>query len=301
MATTEVNATAGSSLADGGNKPSNENNKKPTRNNTTPPQHHQHHQHHQQQHTLVTPTSPPYPPYGATYIDPAQLAASGYDMSEFTTAYVYPLSPQFSVQYYNTVDYGSNGGGGGYQSYPGSPALHPQSPPMNPSSVASTSPPFSPTFSYQQGGLTLSPPTHAAYMLPPHHAGAQPFPPLHISSPVLTGTNSIPGSPPLPHHQYHLPGPYIIATAAPAPHHHHPSQQNDHQHQHNNNSNHHRNNNNSNTKRQQQHNSELHHQQQLQLQQQLEAEANSFHTHNIYVRGLSPTTTDESFLEMCQV
>ncbi|KAI8082326.1 hypothetical protein BDF21DRAFT_361407 [Thamnidium elegans] len=191
----------------------------------------------------VTPTSPPYPPYGATYIDPAQLAANGYEMADPSVnyTYVYPLSPQFSVQYY--PDYSN-----GYQSYPGSPALHPQSPPINP-----TSPPFSPTFQYQQGGITLSPPTHAAYMLPPH--SAQPFPPLHISSPVLTGTSSIPGSPP---HQY-LPGPYIITTA------------------------------------------EIHHQQQLQLQQQLELELNSFHTHNIYVRGLSSSTTDESFLEMCQV
>lgn len=201
----------------------------------------------------VTPTSPPYPPYGATYIDPSQLAANGYEMADPSVnyTYVYPLSPQFSVQYY--PDYSN-----GYQSYPGSPALHPQSPPINP-----TSPPFSPNFQYQQG-IALSPPTHAAYMLPPH--SAQPFPPLHISSPVLTGTTSIPGSPP---HQY-LPGPYIITT--------------DHRKRHNNN--------------QQQ---ETHQQQQMQLQQQLELELNSFHTHNIYVRGLSSSTTDESFLEMCQV
>jgi hypothetical protein len=214
------------------------------------------------QHQHVTPTSPPYPPYGATYIDPAQLAAAnGYELSGESSvnyAYVYPLSPQFSVQYY--PDYSN-----GYQSYPGSPALHPQSPPINP-----TSPPFSPTFQYQQGGITLSPPTHAAYMLPPH--SAQPFPPLHISSPVLTGTSSIPGSPP---HQY-LPGPYIITTD------HRNKRQNNHHHQ-------------------QHTQQEIHHQQQLQLQQQLELELNSFHTHNIYVRGLSCSTTDESFLEMCQV
>jgi hypothetical protein len=99
-------------------------------------------------------------------------------------------------------------------------------------------------------------------MLPPH--SAQPFPPLHISSPVLTGT---PGSS-SPPHQHYLPGPYIIATTTD-----HRKRQNDH----------------------------LHHQQQLQLQQQLEAELNSFHTHNIYVRGLSSSTTDDSFREMCQV
>ncbi|KAG2198069.1 hypothetical protein INT47_011904 [Mucor saturninus] len=195
------------------------------------------------------PTSPSYPPY---YID-----SNGYEVtgeSSVNYAYVYPLSPQFSVQYY--PDYSN-----GYQSYPGSPALHPQSPPINP-----TSPPFSPSFGYQQG-IALSPPTHA-YMLP----HSQPFPPLHISSPVLTGTSSIPGSPP---HQY-LPGPYIITT----------DHRNKRHHQH----------------QQQQHTQqEIHHQQQLQLQQQLELELNSFHTHNIYVRGLSTSTTDESFLEMCQV
>ncbi|RCH86433.1 hypothetical protein CU098_004021, partial [Rhizopus stolonifer] len=188
------------------------------------------------QHAFVTPTSPPYPPYGA-YIDPVQLQG-GYEISDpVNFTYVYPLSPQFSVQYY-TADYGN-----GYQSYPGSPSLHPQSPPINPAS-----PPFSPTFQYQQG-ITLSPPTHA-YVLPPH---SQPFPPLHISSPVLTGTSSTPGSPP---HQY-LPGPYIIQTDR-------------------------------SSKR-------------SQVQQQLETEANHYHTHNVYVRGLSSSTTDESFLEMCQV
>lgn len=195
------------------------------------------------------PTSPQYPPYG--YID-----SNGYEVtgeSSVNYAYVYPLSPQFSVQYY--PDYSN-----GYQSYPGSPALHPQSPPINP-----TSPPFSPSFGYQQG-IALSPPTHA-YMLP----HSQPFPPLHISSPVLTGTSSIPGSPP---HQY-LPGPYIITTD------HRNKRHNHHQQQHT--------------------QQEIHHQQQLQLQQQLELELNSFHTHNIYVRGLSTSTTDDTFLEMCQV
>ncbi|KAI8352838.1 hypothetical protein EDC96DRAFT_517646 [Choanephora cucurbitarum] len=198
------------------------------------------------QQAFVTPTSPPYPPYGA-YIDPNHLPG-GYEISDsINYTYVYPVSPQFSVQYY-TADYSS-----GYQSYPGSPALHPQSPPMNPT----TSPPFSPTFQYQQG-ITLSPPMHA-YVLP--HP-AKPFPPLHISSPVLTGTTaSSPGSPP---HQY-LPGPYIIQT--------------DHR-------------NNKRNQVQQQKQEEADH---------LEAESNSYHTHNIYVRGLPSTLTDEAFLEMCQV
>ncbi|KAI9467801.1 MAG: hypothetical protein EXX96DRAFT_492983 [Benjaminiella poitrasii] len=209
------------------------------------------------------PTSPSYPPYGGAYMDPAQLAAAnGYDVSDsvnYTTTYVYPLSPQFSVQYY--PDYSN-----GYQSYPGSPSLHPQSPPINP-----TSPPFSPTtggyHQYQQNMSALSPPTHA-YVLPPHHHSAQPYPPIHISSPVLTGTTSIPGSPP---HQY-LPGPYIIQTTTTAPT--------------DNRSNHHKRNYNYPMPSE---------------EQSFDSSLNSFHTHNIYVRGLSASTTDESFLEMCQV
>ncbi|CAO0803468.1 unnamed protein product [Mucor circinelloides] len=229
-------------------------------------------------HMPIVPTSPSYPPYGATttaYMDPNQNYDPSADPAVNYTTYVYPLSPQFSVQYY--PDYSN-----GYQSYPGSPALHPQSPPINP-----TSPPFSPNFQYQQG-IALSPPTHA-YMLPPH--SAQPFPPLHISSPVLSGTNSIPGSPP----QHYLPGPYIIQTSTDNRSSHnkkHHQQQHHPQHQHH-------------THQQQmqhqQHQHQLHQQQQQQLQQQLEAEVNSYHTHNIYVRGLSSSTTDESFLEMCQV
>ncbi|KAI8144837.1 hypothetical protein BJV82DRAFT_577682 [Fennellomyces sp. T-0311] len=122
---------------------------------------------------LMTPTSPPYPPYGG-FVDPNHVRANGYDdAGHFQATYVYPLSPQF--QYY------SDGG----SSYPGSPAIHPQSPAISP-----TSPPFSPPL--------VSPPMHA-YMI--HHQ--QPFPPLHISSPLLTG---IPGSPPtIP---YHLPALY---------------------------------------------------------------------------------------------
>lgn len=216
-------------------------------------------------HIPIAPTSPNYPPYGAAYMDPNQNYDLSADPAVNYTTYVYPLSPQFSVQYY--PDYSN-----GYQSYPGSPSLHPQSPPINP-----TSPPFSPTFQYQQG-IALSPPTHA-YMLPPH--SSQPFPPLHISSPVLSGSNSISGSRPP---QHYLPGPYIIQTSADSrsnnkKHNHHQQQQNHHHQQ---------------QQLQQQH-------QHQQMQQQLEADLNSYHTHNIYVRGLSSTTTDESFMEMCQV
>ncbi|KAG0175303.1 hypothetical protein DFQ30_009575 [Apophysomyces sp. BC1015] len=207
---------------------------------------------------MIAPTSPPYPPYGG-YIDPAQLAYEhhhaaqvhaqaaaaavaavaaggggnngGFDPNDPANyAYLYPLSPQL-VQYYS--DY----------SYPGSPAIHPQSPPVNP-----TSPPFSPTFQYQQG-VTLSPPTHA-YMLPPH--SAQHYPPIHIS-PILTGTTSVPGSP--PHQFVSLPGPFNLDTR---PH---------------------------------KHKNQLSQQQQQDLQ---------YHSHNIYVRGLSSSITDESFLDLCE-
>ncbi|KAI8984234.1 hypothetical protein BDF20DRAFT_817224 [Mycotypha africana] len=199
-------------------------------------------------HAVIAPTSPTYPPYGATYIDPSQLAAAATNAYEVSgdpvnLTYVYPVSPQFSVQYY--PDYSN-----GYQSYPGSPSLHPQSPSINP-----TSPPFSPTLQYQQ--VALSPPTHA-YVLPSH--STQPFPPLHITSPILTGRTSLPSSPP---HQY-LPGPYIIHTD-----------------------------NRSNKKHNQHHNNSM-----GEIQPE---DAVDYHTHNIYVRGLSSSTTDESFLEMCQV
>ncbi|KAI9493384.1 hypothetical protein BDB00DRAFT_929076 [Zychaea mexicana] len=212
---------------------------------------------------LTTPTSPPYPPYG--YMDPAHYdrhhhpnggGAGGFDEAASSYTYVYPLSPQFSVQYYSDL--------AGYQSYPGSPALHPQSPPVNP-----TSPPFSPTFQYQHhhhhqqpssaGGITLSPPTHA-YVLPPHHQQHHHFPPLHISSPVLTGTASVPGSPP---HQYiqPLPGSYSLST------------------------------------------DQRHHKRHHSPPQQHEIPDHpvNYHSHNIYVRGLSSTTTDESFMELCRV
>ncbi|KAI8882042.1 RNA-binding domain-containing protein [Backusella circina FSU 941] len=207
-------------------------------------------------------TSVPYPqsvPYGA-YIDPRPQHAmkKESDPANYTT-FVYPLSPQFSVQYYPDF---SNG----FQSYPGSPVFHPQSPPMHPSS-----PPFSPTFQYQGGGIALSPPTHA-YMIPSHPN--QPFSHAHITSPVLTGVASIPGSPP----QHYLPGPYIITDSRKR---NYPQQQHHQQQQH-----HH------------------HHQilqQQQQLEQQLEDEMNSYHTHNVYIRGLPLSTTDDSFLDMCKV
>ncbi|KAG2193163.1 hypothetical protein INT47_009596 [Mucor saturninus] len=130
---------------------------------------------------FMTPSSPPYPPYA--YVEQqSQMMYDPNDPSHTPTyAYVYPLSPQFSVQYYsdfipNTADNTPR-----YQSYPGSPVLHPHlhhyqlSPQLIPSS-----PPFSPNLQYQ-----TSPPTHA-FVLPPH--GQHHFPPLHISSPLLTAS-----------------------------------------------------------------------------------------------------------------
>lgn len=186
-------------------------------------QQHYRHQHYQQQPfvtaaatSLLTPTSPPYPPFsgGST----GAFRANGFE--EHYQTYMYPISPQFPVY--------ADG------SYPGSPVLHPQSPPMNP-----TSPPFSPAFH-------ASPPIHAAYVLP-HH-----FPTLHISSPVLTGTASIPGSPPL---AYHLPiSPAFGPDYRPHHQHHHTAPR----------------------------------------------ETYQYHTHNVYVRGLADTVTDESFQDMCK-
>ncbi|KAI9284315.1 hypothetical protein BC943DRAFT_338262 [Umbelopsis sp. AD052] len=207
------------------------------------------------------PTSPAYPPFAFGYVDPItaqyaydQAVASGYDPSDPSFgAYIYPLSPQFTMQYY--PDFMS-----GYQSYPGSPAMHPQSPPLNPNS-----PPFTPTFQFQQGGMSMSPPTHA-FVLPP----GQHFPPLHLSSPVLTGTNSAPGSPP---HQMmqRLPGPFNNTGTRSSG---------------------------SSTSQRRAQQSDQQQQQELQQLQQLH-QSNQFHTHNIYVRGLDSTTTDEAFADMC--
>ncbi|KAF1800269.1 hypothetical protein FB192DRAFT_1423692 [Mucor lusitanicus] len=193
------------------------------------------HGHPHQQH-FVAPSSPTYPPY-ATFVDvPTQVVYDPNDPNNTTYAYVYPLSPQFSVQYYATDNSAR------YGSYPGSPVLHPHlahhhyhSPQMHPSS-----PPFSPTLA--------SPPTHATFVLPPHHQQQQHFPPLHISSPVLNASSS----PPLQHHQFIQPLHFDLK------------------------------------KRQEQ------------LEQEY-AHLTQFHPQNIYVRGLSATETDESFLELCSV
>ncbi|KAI8099295.1 uncharacterized protein BX664DRAFT_289331 [Halteromyces radiatus] len=236
-------------------------------------------------HRMNTPASPSYPPYG--YIDPNmvyEIQPNGYDPNDTQqqqqqqqqpgqqqTYVFYPVSPQF---YYSD-----------YQSYPGSPALHPQSPPMNP-----TSPPFSPTFQYQgvinsTGSVTLSPTSHATYVLPPHSVHP-PFPPLHISSPVLTGTPV--GSPP-PHHQMvALPGPY---HHLPSSHHQHQQQQQQQQQQQ------------YERKRQpQQSQQQRNHTGEHSYNQQATQEELSmnYHPQNVYVRGLSSSTTDESFLELCK-
>ncbi|KAI8070801.1 hypothetical protein BC940DRAFT_295595 [Gongronella butleri] len=235
---------------------------------------------------VLSPVSPAYPPYG--YIDQtlayeiqANGGASGYEQ----TYVFYPVSPQF---YYQE-----------YPSYPGSPVLHPQSPPMNP-----TSPPFSPTYQYhhhphhhhhhpaahphhphhhhhhphgmpphpqqqqasssgQANGAsnanagpntTLSPTT--AYVLPPHSMHP-PFPPLHISSPVLTPVGS---SPPMV-------GPYYDGRKRHPHHHHHHAHPSSSSSAKSNSS---------------------------------QDETPIHHPLNVYVRGLSPSTTDDSFLELCK-
>jgi hypothetical protein len=211
--------------------------------------------------TQPSATYPHPAPYGA-YVDPSQQHTlkdeKVSDPVNYAT-YVYPLSPQFSVQYF--PDYPN-----GFQSYPGSPVFHPQSPPIHPSS-----PPFSPTFQYQSGG----PPTHA-YMIPSHPN--QPFPPAHVTSPILNGVASLPGSPPL----RYLPGPYVIADNRKR---NHPQQQQQHQHQHH----------------QHQILQQKQYQQQQEYDQQLEDDIDPYHSHNVYIRGLPSSTTDESFLDMCKL
>lgn len=143
----------------------------------------------QQPKAFIAPNSPTYPPY-ATFVDVSSQVV--YDPNDpnhpppppppqtaTAYAYIYPVSPQYSVQYYSAES------GGQYRSYPGSPVLHPHlhyhtSPPLHPSS-----PPFSPTLQYHQPAL--SSPTHAFVV--PHQ---QPFPPLHISSPILNASGSPP-------------------------------------------------------------------------------------------------------------
>jgi hypothetical protein len=211
----------------------------------------------------------PHPaPYG-TYVDPSQQHTlkdeKVSDPVNYAT-YVYPLSPQFSVQYF--PDYPN-----GFQSYPGSPVFHPQSPPIHPSS-----PPFSPTFQYQSGGIALSPPTHA-YMIPSHPN--QPFPPAHVTSPILNGVASLPGSPP----PRYLPGPYVITDNRKRNHPQQQQQQQQHHHHHH----------------QHQILQQKQYQQQQEYDQQLEDDIDSYHTHNVYIRGLPSSTTDESFLDMCKL
>ncbi|KAI8064402.1 hypothetical protein BC940DRAFT_327166 [Gongronella butleri] len=158
----------------------------------------------------------------------------------------------------------------------------------------------------------MSPP---AMMVMPHpHAMTQPFPPLHISSPVLSdqhaSSTTLAQLPPLatmpdqalpPPHQHHH----------PQTHQHHQSHQN-HHHQH--------------EKQQQQakkSSQQQHQQQQVQQQQkhvrQDRDDRRASHTsssssdspvsspsppsphqsHNVYIRGLAPDTTDDSLLAMC--
>lgn len=264
---------------------------------------------------VLAPTSPPYPPYMGNYMDASCSVGDSTEPQHYVSptlsphqqppqappqpqhyAYVYPISPPFSVQYY--TDYAH----AGYQSYPGSPVLHPhQSPPMNP-----TSPPFSPTYHYPGTNITLSPPTHATYVIPPP-GHQQRFPPLHISSPVLTGQqhhHSIsPGSPP----QHYLPGPYDPRGNHP-PHTASHSQQQQHSHHHHQTKrpHHHRprphdaKEQHSDSQRQQEEEEDMELQEEYQRQlQQQQQDHPQYHSHNMYVRGLAASMTDETFLGLC--
>ncbi|KAI8976947.1 hypothetical protein BDB01DRAFT_727084 [Pilobolus umbonatus] len=111
-------------------------------------------EHHHRKPAFITPSSPPYPPYA--YMDPIPMIYDDPNSSTGPTAtyaYIYPVSPPFSVQYYNDTNTR-------YPSYPGSPILHP----------APSSPPFSPTY-------------NNPYLL------SQPPFPLPIPSPLLTATH----------------------------------------------------------------------------------------------------------------
>ncbi|CAO3626609.1 unnamed protein product [Cunninghamella blakesleeana] len=279
---------------------------------------------------LITPTSPPYLPFIGNYVDGASpnnnnthtynntevhstssntnhnnnntntiSQRAGQQPQQPQYAYVYPISPQYSVQYYTDYTQAS------YQSYPGSPALLPQSPHTNP-----TSPPFSPTYHFQGANITLSPPMQAYVIPPPGHHQQQPpqqFPPLHISSPVLTGHHHHPSNNNNHHHsppQYHLPGPYNNNNNN---HHHHNNNQRQQQQnvskrnyqqqinpQPSRSTIHNNNNSNNNNREQQLIEEEL-----LELTNNHMENTNQYHSHNMYVRGLTSTVTDESFLELC--
>jgi hypothetical protein len=161
---------------------------------------HRKQQYQQQAQHFMTPSSPPT---FATFIDQPPSLYDPNDPSSpplpatTTFAYVYPISPQFSVQYYtpSSNEQQSNSHQQRYQSYPGSPVLHPAlahqyqlSPTLHPSS-----PPFSPVNlqfahpAHHQFNPSTSPPMGAqAFVLqPPHHHNLTP---LHISSPILSAS-----------------------------------------------------------------------------------------------------------------
>ncbi|RUP38693.1 hypothetical protein BC936DRAFT_138391 [Jimgerdemannia flammicorona] len=231
--------------------------------------------------TPLTPASPNfYASFGA-YMDPAvaaeayqQALAAGFDPNNPNTyaAYMYPMSPQFPVQYY--ADYSD-----GTQSYPGSPPMQPQSPPFTP-----TSPFFSPQLNpgyYQQ---LASPPQHPAYMLPPH------FPAIHMPSPVLSGiggTMSAPSSPPQQHIRQ-LPGPFQGQNNGQRGIHHgqHQQQQGQQGQQ------------SQYPRRHSTPHNNAQPGQQQQVAQQNNAQAQT-HSLNIYIRGLPPSITDEALYSMC--
>lgn len=239
-------------------------------------------QHYMKQHAYpgTTTTTSPTAAF-ATFIDQQPTSTSNQTAAQMiydpnvdphspttTFAYVYPLSPQFSVQYYTPppLDQNTNNQNNArYQSYPGSPVLHPfptsyqLSPTLHPSS-----PPFSPNLAFHHHHPIHSPPlpptqagatSTTTFVLQPsphhhHHLNGQPFlPPLHISSPILTATQQ----------QQQQVSPNMMTAAFDLM-----------------------------KKRQEQLEQEYHH-------------LTSFHPQNIYVRGLPMTETDESFLELCKV
>ncbi|KAI8086148.1 uncharacterized protein BX664DRAFT_335030 [Halteromyces radiatus] len=167
---------------------------------------------------------------------------------------------------------------------------------------------FSPTYHYQGTNISLSSPTNAAYVIPPPgHHHQQRFPPLHISSPVLTGHHPTlsPGSP--PHH--YLPGPYeqrsgnIPSQQKQQIHHQHTVyHQNHHQHHYPSKRLQHRSRSQQpshqmTTKELQEEEEE--HQELQEYQRQLQQDS-QYHSHNMYVRGLASSMTDETFLDLCR-
>ncbi|ORX45654.1 hypothetical protein DM01DRAFT_1364552 [Hesseltinella vesiculosa] len=197
------------------------------------------------------------------------------------------------VSYYPAIAYP--------KSYPGSPATYPHPlPPHVSPAMHPTSPPISPTYIYSphlnphpvvaQGGYQFPPPhphypyvspnlAPAPYLSPPTMmmASQSPhsFPPLHISSPVLTGQPH-PASPPMLGLRKHQQQQQRSHAQLPLPRHpaaSHPS---------------------SPRRSVGSSNSSDH-----DSPESLVQRSSATRTQNLYVRGLNPDVTDESFYAMC--